>query len=277
MNINTKIVPVETKPGCWNTMIVEIYNDDKKIGEYKRDYSTLYKTFCPFQRKDEWYALYSPHYEETRVMRIFENKIKDIGSEKSSFCPIEYYVPSYKDLCEDDSDTEWNKSLKEVVGTFGFVSGCFWGDDSTWKIRYVDLSDLKNPKVEEKFGYIHQPNNLSLKECVSFDLFNPKHPEYGDDSTSLSINHSDQFDIDSNYFIPWPIRIADEKDLNENKALQQMSKSQLIRRILKQEKTIDTQRTQMSLLHNLKIIIKKNLSEDKLKEFLKEANPQIKR
>jgi hypothetical protein len=54
---------------------------------------------------------------------------------------------------------------------FGFVSGCYWGDDSSWKIQYLDLTKIESGiiKREEKFGYIELPPNLSLKEAIDSD------------------------------------------------------------------------------------------------------------
>lgn len=51
---------------------------------------------------------------------------------------------------------------------FGFLCGCHWGDDSSWKIRYIDFSDLenKNVKIEERFGYFELPSRMSLKDSI---------------------------------------------------------------------------------------------------------------
>ena len=51
---------------------------------------------------------------------------------------------------------------------FGFVSGCVWGDDSSWKIQYLDLSRIEEGivKRDERFGYIELPPSLSLKKAI---------------------------------------------------------------------------------------------------------------
>jgi hypothetical protein len=48
------------------------------------------------------------------------------------------------------ADDEW------PAGTFGFVWGCVWGDDSSWKVQYLDLSDIQQGQLrrEERFGYL---------------------------------------------------------------------------------------------------------------------------
>jgi hypothetical protein len=53
----------------------------------------------------------------------------------------------------------------------GFIAGCVWGDDSSWKIQYLDLSraDEGIIKREERFGYIELPSHLSLDKAVDLD------------------------------------------------------------------------------------------------------------
>jgi hypothetical protein len=85
------------------------------------------------------------------------------------FCPVDFHVPYLH---------------KRVVaagyaGLFGFVAGCIWGDDSSWKIQYLDLSRVSEGVLvrEERFGYIAIPEGKSrLAECLSFDRYDP--PEY---------------------------------------------------------------------------------------------------
>jgi len=51
---------------------------------------------------------------------------------------------------------------------FGFIAGCQWGDDSSWKIQFVDLEAVEQGiiKRDERFGYIALPNSLTLKQAV---------------------------------------------------------------------------------------------------------------
>ena len=53
----------------------------------------------------------------------------------------------------------------------GFVAGCVWGDDSSWKIEYLDLrkADEGIIKREARFGYIELPAHLDLNKAVNFD------------------------------------------------------------------------------------------------------------
>ena len=51
---------------------------------------------------------------------------------------------------------------------FGFVAGCVWGDDSSWKLQYLDLSRAAEGIVrrEERFGYLELPAGRPLAELV---------------------------------------------------------------------------------------------------------------
>lgn len=148
-----QITPIKKGKGYWNHLKVEIFKDSIRIGEYTRNYGVFYQTFCPFRYKDQEYALYSRDYTATRVMKLPE--CEDLcGEDRNSygFCPVEYYVPN-------------NKNCN---GSFGFVAGCVWGDDSSWKIQYLDLSKLPNEiSRDDRFGYIELPSRLYLKDVIS--------------------------------------------------------------------------------------------------------------
>ena len=84
----------------------------------------------------------------------------DLGGEEADaggFCPVDYYVP-----CDPKTG--------ESCG-FGFVSGCVWGDDCSWKLQYLDLSRAHEGKVvrEERFGYVEVPDRLRLWEALGVE------------------------------------------------------------------------------------------------------------
>lgn len=192
---------VKNAPGTWDSTKISIYKNEKLIGEYIRNYSNYgTNTFYPFEINGEWFALYSASYTATRVMKLHEDRIEDwCGEEKSphGFCPVEFYVPKfihkkYKfqesmyDAYSVDCDSkpeEFESELedKEFVSlnqcTFGFMCGCVWGDDSSWKLRYIDLSQIpeKILTVTDKFGYWELPVTLSLKECINMNTWEPEH------------------------------------------------------------------------------------------------------
>jgi hypothetical protein len=51
---------------------------------------------------------------------------------------------------------------------FAFAAGCYWGDDTSWKIQYIDLSKLAEGVAtrDSRFGYLEVPQELKLRDCV---------------------------------------------------------------------------------------------------------------
>lgn len=107
------------------------------------------------------------------------------------FCPMEFYVPDWWDEYDETyipkkdevtgemkhpfkSDSyalEILDEFKEYSGRWGLYGGCIWGDDSSTKMRYVDLSRISEGVVttDERFGYVQIPDNLTLRESVQFN------------------------------------------------------------------------------------------------------------
>ena len=186
----TKIEKIDNGKGHWDYLKVRIYetqNDlDKEIGSYIRNYSSFFHTFHPFIKEGKWFALYSREYTGTRIMSLPD--CIDLGGEENTpygFCPVDYYVPY---------------NVKQVVearkaGRFGFVAGCIWGDDSSWKIQHLDLSNIEKGKFTrtEKYGYIAMPNSIQrLSDCISFEEYDPS-----DDYNIINITTSIRYDLNS--------------------------------------------------------------------------------
>lgn len=177
MNIHekytTKVTSIPSRPGCWNCLRVEIFQADEKVGEYERTYCSQYRTFMPFTQNGKEYALYSSHYTITEVMELPSCK-RIAGEEKQQwgFCPVDFFVP------EEKPEVGLN-------GQFGFVAGCIWGDDSSWKIEFLDLSKISEGIIvrDNRFGYISMPNKLNLSESIDLSNYScpPDEPvEYHD-------------------------------------------------------------------------------------------------
>lgn len=207
---------IENRPNEWNSTRIKIYKDLKYtlkenvygeftyIGEYVRNYNAHgANTFYPFMIGDDWFALYSAHYTATRVMRLLDDRIEDWCGEESSaigFCPVEYYIPTFnvakdsyvyngetREFITYSTDSEFSIEglvnevnspgfVKTEYCNFGFVSGCVWGDDSSWKLRYIDLSKImdKQLAITEKFGYVSLPDSLTLKKCINMSNWEPE-------------------------------------------------------------------------------------------------------
>jgi hypothetical protein len=178
-----KVGELSNPPGprgepTWNSSRIAIYRQDndseEQIGEYVRNYGTLFRTFFPFRRKGRDFALYSRDYTATRVMAL--PSCQDIGGEERSgggFCPVDFHVP-----CLDDAT---DSEEKRLFIDSGFVAGCVWGDDSCWKIQYLDLTNVEHGQIrrDERFGYIVLPQDLTLEQAVSTWTYDPQPDEPG--------------------------------------------------------------------------------------------------
>lgn len=202
---------------------------ETQVGEYFRNYGLLH-TFFHFQKDGKDYALYSPDYTCTRIMEL--PSCRDLGGEEpagNGFCPVEYYVPCYiqkeyegldskqhrylvidpqpKDFEPStisfyplDSATGKRTEIKKQISLvtpstyvpFGFVSGCIWGDDWSWKVQFLDLSQVDEGIIsrEERFGYLPLPEKLSLKDSV--DLINY---EIGNNNWDITIATQRSFEF----------------------------------------------------------------------------------
>jgi hypothetical protein len=170
-NYELVITPLSFGKNCWDYLAVEILDPKTgdKFGEYYRNYCSFYETFHPFIKNGKEYALYSRDYTATRVMSLPD--CKGLGGEEpkgDGFCPVGYYVPQ-------PDDDESNLALD---GSFGFISGCVWGDDGSWKIQFLNLSHVEAGIIErsEKFGYVGLINKLSLKESIDVSGFKSEYP-----------------------------------------------------------------------------------------------------
>lgn len=205
-----KLETIETKPGCWKYSRIGVFENEKQIGEYQRNYSSFGEsTFCPFIGADgKWYAVYSENYTATNIMSLPD--CKKIGGEEPNsygFCPTELYVARYTECIfkampeselqkypeasrkilkvdrierEYEDSKEWESELEasetdniKFLGNIkydlrlGFVAGCVWGDDSSWKIERLDLTEAHNGilKREQTFGYLQLPD-FPLRDCI---------------------------------------------------------------------------------------------------------------
>lgn len=178
----------------WHSRKVGVYrvtpDDDQLVGTYVRNYPTFYHTFFHFRRRGIDYALYSPDYTSTRLLALPE--CVDLGGEAPhslGFCPIDYYVPCFDDATAKEQDL--------LYVHCGFVAGCVWGDDSTYKIQFLDLSRVGEGLLprDDRFGYIVLPEKARLADAVSTHLYDPQ-PDLGP-GQQIAIAVQRRFDIDT--------------------------------------------------------------------------------
>ena len=184
----TETETIPTRKGCWDVLKVKIFRVEgeskTQIGEYDRNYRSLYDTFLPFKQGDREYALYSKKYTATRVMSLPD--CKDLGGEEGAgngFCPTGFYVPVVE--CKEDIGSEYDPQ-----GQFGFVCGCVWGDDSSWKIQYLDLSKINEGILvrDDRMGYIELLGSQTLAEAIDIE-------RWGKDDPTVQIACSKYFDL----------------------------------------------------------------------------------
>jgi hypothetical protein len=157
---------VRSKPDQWRHILVEVFRRDEggraaeKIAEYERNYALL-STFEPFRQGGRELALISRNYTRTEVLDLSTGEIvaqePDLGG--AGFCPVGFYVPDWWDVHDDSiipGSKYWDSNSESPNGHFGFVWGCVWGDDNSWKIQYLDLSRVSEGVVgrHDRFGYV---------------------------------------------------------------------------------------------------------------------------
>lgn len=181
-------------PRGWDSTVVEVLRrsagagEPEKLHEYVRTYAML-QTFEPFRQGGRELALISRDYTKTAVLDLVSGEViaeeTDTlyanGSTGAGFCPVGFYVPDWWDLHDGSkipgSET-WTQADEWPTGDFGFVWGCYWGDDSSWKVQYLDLSRVQQGVIrrEERFGYVELATHGYQSPVFSPVLTGPASP-----------------------------------------------------------------------------------------------------
>lgn len=176
--------PKENRPGTWASTVVEVFrradsgDEPEKVAEYERDYALL-NTFEPFRQGDRELALISRRYTGTAVLDLATGRViaEEPGS-RHGFCPVGFYVPDWWDVHDGSiipGSELWNADLEWPSGDFGFVWGCVWGDDSSWKVQHLDLSGARDGVIrrDERFGYVRLATTGYRNPCFDPDAATP--------------------------------------------------------------------------------------------------------
>ena len=180
---STREHEVKPEEGYGRTLEIEILNAaNETVATYRRNYGALMKTFEPYRQGENLFALISTDYTATSVMDLSTGEI--IASEtpdSGGFCPVGFYVPDWWDIHDGSilpGSSGWKPDYENPKGNFGFVWGCIWGDDSSWKIQYLDLSKIQQGKImrDERFGYLKLATNPEVhpKEFIRCSFYNGK-------------------------------------------------------------------------------------------------------
>lgn len=148
----------------------------------------------------------SPKVTEEMAKRSYGRLKEGDDAPGAGFCPTEFYVPNWWDEYEEsDIPTPEQlavepgskaesylltelKQMSRFEGQWGVYAGCVWGDDSSWKIQYVDLSRISEGIVttDNRFGYLALPYQGKLSDHVFL------HPSLED---SILISTPIQYDM----------------------------------------------------------------------------------
>lgn len=162
-----------TFDGGWNYSMYEVFKDNLPIGKLYRNYRKNKKIFQPLLIENKWHFLFSESYTQ---MSIYNENLEKINNTKSQFCPIDVYVPRFKInsiTCEYIADNDEMYDVTPIeeepfYTNFAFISGCYWGDDTSMKIRVIDLSNIENEFDDvEEYGYIE--NSYNLRKTLIFN------------------------------------------------------------------------------------------------------------
>lgn len=184
----------KNRPGTWDSAVVEVCRRSSEgltsVCKYERNYAML-GTFEPFRRGGKEFALISRDYTKTAVLDLTSGNVvaeeldKPGATPGAGFCPVGFYVPDWWDLHDGSvipGSEYWNADQEWPNGNFGFVWGCYWGDDSSWKVQYLDLSEIDAGIVQrdERFGYVELAVSGFANPCLAPDVepHNSKPPPF---------------------------------------------------------------------------------------------------
>jgi hypothetical protein len=92
---------------------------------------------------------------------------------------VGFYVPDWWDVHSGSiipGSEYWNADCEWPTGDFGFVWGCIWGDDGSWKLQHLDLSHIRKGVVrrDERFGYLELATHGFENPCLNLDAEPPR-------------------------------------------------------------------------------------------------------
>jgi hypothetical protein len=172
-------------PEAWEAISVDVLRRDPaghaRIHSYQRHYAMLH-TFEPFRQADREFALISRNYTSTDVLDLATGEIIAAEPESSAgFCPVGFYVPDWWDVHDGriiPGSEHWNDDREWPTGQFGFVWGCIWGDDTSWKVEHLDLSRIQQGVItrDDRFGYVELATGTYRPPWLDLDAQAPSAP-----------------------------------------------------------------------------------------------------
>jgi len=149
-------------PETWPTVDVKVFRRDAQgltpVAAYHRNH-TMFVTFEPFRQRGRDFALISRNYVTTAVLDLATGEIVAEEPIEDGFCPAGFYVPDWWDVNDGTvipGSEYWSADNEWPCGDVGFVWGCHWGDDTSWKVQHLDLSRISEGIImrTERYGYV---------------------------------------------------------------------------------------------------------------------------
>lgn len=160
---------VSNGPGHWDscvgTVLDTAYQKPRVVATVTRDYPNF--PYEPFRQGDRDYMLVAPHHTGTSVLDLATGEI--VAAEPvaaGGFCPVGFHVPDWWDVHDGSilpGSQYWQPEYEQPSGLYGFVWGCVWGDDSSWKVQHLDLSRVADGVLQrdDRYGYVPLATNSS--------------------------------------------------------------------------------------------------------------------
>jgi hypothetical protein len=219
-----RTTPVSNGPYAWHSTRVEVCrrcpDGLESVASYLRNHA-LYATFEPFRQGTREFALISRDYEATAVLDLATGEVIAEETEaQRGFCPVGFYVPDWWDLNDGSripGSEYWTADDEWPTGNFGFVWGCIWGDDSSWKVEHLDLSRVGEGVIarDARYGYLAladagwQPPWLDLERPLDAPRSDPppflevwKHAGVARVWIATALG----FELDSGRLDPWQLK-----------------------------------------------------------------------
>lgn len=117
---------------------------------------------------------YVQQLEDRRLARPGDSQYTGPRTKEEFKAKLDDYLRRHREWDERHPEYEENFNAR-----FGFVCGCIWGDDTSWKIEYLDLSRISEGILvrDDRFGYIELFGSAAnLKNAIDMDGWAPDHP-----------------------------------------------------------------------------------------------------
>lgn len=215
-------VPLPNGPEYSASLLVEVSErtatDLRHIGFYVRNYGAFH-AFEPFRQGERHFALISRNYTASAVLDLDTGDViaeePETDPPGNGFCPVGFYVPDWRDVHDGSvipGSRGWDADYEWPDGRFGFVWGCIWGDDSSWKVQYLDLSRVAGGVIrcDDRFGRVELATTAYAHPALRSDPPPPGRSappfirvERHDGRTSVQFHVEMDFDLDSGAARNW--------------------------------------------------------------------------